>query len=92
MGAPSPLPTFVTQVSFEYTSIRSIFVMNVAGVLGMTVTFLFPVTPKNLKRQSLPFSYVDITVISTDGITHDVWLYTDITTGKSCSSVKSQDT
>lgn len=81
MGAPYPLPTTVTQLAFEYTSTRSSFLMSVAGVVEMNVTFLSPVTPTDLKRQSLPFSYVDVTVASTDGKAHDVQLYTDITAG-----------
>ena len=82
MGAPVPGPSAVTQVAFEYTSTRSIFVMDVAGVVQMNITFLSPVTPMDLKRQSLPFSYVDVAILSKDGNTHDVELYTDITAGK----------
>lgn len=82
MGAPAPLPTVVTQTSFEYTSTRSTFVMDVAGLVEMNITFLSPVTPTDLMRQSLTFSYVDISVTSTDGAAHDVQLYTDITAGK----------
>ena len=83
MGDPFPLPTTVTQLAFEYTSTRSTFLMSVAGVVEMNITFLSPVTPSDLKRQSLPFSYVDVTVASTDGKAHDVQLYTDITAGMS---------
>ena len=83
MGNPFPLPTTATQLAFEYTSTRSTFLMNVAGVVEMNITFLSPVTPSDLKRQSLPFSYVDVTVASTDGKDHDVQIYTDITAGTS---------
>lgn len=48
----------------------------------MNVTFLSPIFPTDLKRQSLPFSYVDVSVTSSDGNSHDVQLYTDITAGK----------
>lgn len=83
MGAPAPLPTVVTQTSFEYTSTGSTFVMDVAGLVEMNITFLSPVTPTDLMRQSLTFSYVDVSVTSTDGAAHDVQLYTDITARKS---------
>ena len=83
MGRPDPLPTVVTQTSFEYTSTRSSFVMDVAGLVEMNITFLSPITPTDLKRQSLVFSYLDISVTSTDGAAHDVQLYADITAGKS---------
>ena len=82
MGAPAPLPTVVNQTSFEYTSTRSSFVMDVAGVVEMNITFLSSITPTDLMRQSLIFSYVDVSVTSTDGAAHDVQLYTDITAGK----------
>ncbi len=87
MGAPSPSPTLVTQTSFEYTSTRSTFVMDVAGVVEMNITFLSPITPTDLMRQSLVFSYVDVSVTSTDGAAHDVQLYTDLTAGNSFNSV-----
>ena len=83
MGSPNPLPTVVTQTSFEYTSTRSTFVMDVAGLVEMNITFLSPITPTDLKRQSLVFSYLDVSVTSTDGAAHDVQLYADITAGKS---------
>lgn len=82
MGAPYPQPTLVTQTAFEYTSTRSTFVMSVAGTVQMNITFLSPITPTDLKRQSLPFSYVNVDVASSDGETHVVELYTDITAGK----------
>ena len=56
--------------------------MDVAGVVEMNITFLSPLTPTDLMRQSLVFSYVDVSVTSTDGAAHDVQLYTDITAGK----------
>ena len=56
--------------------------MDVAGVVEMNITFLSPVTPTDLTRQSLTFSYVDVSVTSSDGASHDVQLYTDITAGK----------
>ena len=61
--------------------------MDVAGVVEMNITFLSPITPTDLARQSLTFSYVDVSVTSTDGASHDVQLYTDITAGKSFHSL-----
>ena len=86
MGAPAESQTAVNQISFEYTSTRSTFVMDVAGVVEMNITFLSPVTPTDFKRQSLIFSYLDVSVTSTDGAAHDVQLYTDITAGKPVGS------
>ena len=87
MGAPNPQPTLVTQTAFEYTSTRSTFMMS-AGAVNMNITFLSPLTPTDLKRQSLPFSYVDVAVSSADGETHDVELYTDITAGETTIFLK----
>lgn len=56
--------------------------MDVAGVVEMNITFLSSITPTDLMRQSLIFSYVDVSVTSTDGAAHDVQLYTDLTAGK----------
>ncbi len=81
MGAPAPFPTAVTQTSYEYTSTRSTFIMDVGGLVTMNITFLSPVNPTDLMRQSLTFSYLDVVVASSDGASHDVQLYTDITAG-----------
>ena len=55
--------------------------MNVDGAVTMNITFLSPVNPTDLKRQSLPFSYLDVVVSSADGASHEVQLYADITAG-----------
>ena len=83
MGAPDPATTLVTQTAFEYTSTRSTFIMDVAGLVTMNITFLSPVNPTDMMRQSLTFSYLDVVVTAADGASHDVQLYADITAGKS---------
>ncbi len=44
----------------------------------MTLTFLSPVEPGDLRRQSMPLSYITAEVRSTDGAAHAVQLYFDI--------------
>ena len=61
--------------------------MDVGGLVEMNITFLSPINPTDLMRQSLIFSYVDVSVTSTDGAAHDVQLYTDITAGRPLSSL-----
>lgn len=78
----SAAPQNVKQVSFSYTSTASTFIMDVGGVVQMNITFLSPITPNDLKRQSLPFSYVNVVVWSTDGNSHSVELYADISAGR----------
>lgn len=44
----------------------------------MNITFLSGVTPDDLLRSSLPYTYMDVEVVSTDGSQHSVQLYSDI--------------
>jgi hypothetical protein len=83
MGAPLDVGSNVNQKSFEYTSTRSIFTLDVADKVEMKVTFLSPVVPDDLMKASLPQSYINVDVYSTDGNQHDVQLYTDISAGES---------
>ncbi|KAL1998449.1 hypothetical protein VTN02DRAFT_6160 [Thermoascus thermophilus] len=76
MGLPGS--RLVNQTSYRYTSTRSVFAMDVAGAVAMNITFLSPVTPDDLQRQSLAFSYLHVDVWSMDGKSHDVQLYADI--------------
>ncbi|KAL1297628.1 hypothetical protein AAFC00_006185 [Neodothiora populina] len=78
LGAPSEPLNTVNQNSFEYTSTKSIFGLSVNGTVGLNVTFLTPVTPTDLLRQSIAATYMDLEVFSIDGGEHEVQLYTDI--------------
>ncbi|KAI5206684.1 glutaminase A [Aureobasidium subglaciale] len=77
MGAPTG-PATATQNSFEYTSTRSVFSLSVDGKVGLNVTFLSPVEPTDLRRQSIPASYMNVEVFSIDGTEHEVQLYSDV--------------
>jgi len=80
-GAPNvpdhPLPRGLVQRSLQLTATRSLFVLEGGGV-RLNLTFLSPVEPGDLKRQSIPMSYVTAEVRSVDGKAHDVALYFDI--------------
>ncbi|KAL4912381.1 hypothetical protein BDW62DRAFT_21051 [Aspergillus aurantiobrunneus] len=76
MGLPGS--TTVNQTAYEYTSTKSIFTMHIGDMVEMTITFLSPITPSDLRRQSLVFSYLDVSVTSLDGESHNVQVYTDI--------------
>lgn len=82
MGAPSGFRNVVNQTSFEYTSTKSIFTFNADNKVQLKVTFLSPLTPTDLKRQSLIFSYMDVEVSTLDGSEHSVQIYTDISAGQ----------
>lgn len=82
LGEPNGEFDTVDQTDFSYTSTRSIFIMNVADKVEMNITFLTPVTPTDLRRQSLVFSYLEVAVSSLDGASHDVQLYADVSAGR----------
>jgi hypothetical protein len=67
----------MVQRSLKVTATRSSYVFEAAGV-QLTVTFLSPVEPGDLRRQSMPLSYVTAEVRSGDGHAHAVKLYFDI--------------
>ncbi|KAK0860093.1 hypothetical protein LTS02_008753 [Friedmanniomyces endolithicus] len=78
LGGSNQSALYVEQTKYEYTATKSIFTMNAGGVVNMTVTFLSPVIPDDLLRASLPYTYLNVDVISADGAQHEVQLYTDI--------------
>jgi hypothetical protein len=80
MGLPGSKT--VNQTAFEYTSTKSIFTMNVENKLEMNITFMSPITPSDIKRQSLVFTYLNVEVSSLDGQKHDVQVYSDISAGE----------
>ncbi|KAH9830721.1 uncharacterized protein C8Q71DRAFT_319596 [Rhodofomes roseus] len=73
----------------ELTPTRTIHVLE-AGHMNVTLTFLSPITPSDLVRQSLPFTYLAVDLASTDGQPHSVQLYSDIT-GEWLSGDRSQE-
>ena len=84
MGDPLPGAgvAVATQTAFSYTSTKSIFSFDVNGLVTLNVTFLSPLYPKDMMRQSIVSSYLDVAVQSADGSSHDVQLYTDISAGR----------
>ncbi|TRM67680.1 hypothetical protein BD626DRAFT_104598 [Schizophyllum amplum] len=79
MGTPAADADFekAVQKSVEITSTQSIYVMT-ADTVDLTVTFLSPVEPSDLVKQSIPLSYMSLSAVSNDGNTHSVQVYTDI--------------
>jgi len=62
------------QSNVSITATRSIFSFE-AGPIDLKVTFLSPVEPKDLIRQSLPFSYLNVDFNTTDAKEHEVQVY-----------------
>ena len=82
MGAPGPAsgqPALLgmTQTDLTVTATRSVFTLTAAGV-RLVVTFLSPVEPGDLRRQSMPLSYVSVQASSADGHPHQVSVYLDV--------------
>ncbi|TFK43420.1 DUF1793-domain-containing protein [Crucibulum laeve] len=80
LGAPNvPGAAFTkaTQKSSQFTSTQSIFVLS-AGPIDLTITFISPVEPTDLVKQSTPFAYMAVSAASTDGSPHSVQVYSDI--------------
>ncbi|KAJ4001755.1 hypothetical protein F5050DRAFT_1560073 [Lentinula boryana] len=69
--------TKATQKSANFTATQSTFVLS-AGSVDLTVRFLSPVEPSDFTKQSMPFSYMAISAVSTDGDSHAVQIYSDI--------------
>ncbi|KAF5369606.1 hypothetical protein D9757_010466 [Collybiopsis confluens] len=69
--------TKATQLSAQFTSTQSIFIFT-AGPVQITVTFLSPIEPTDFVKQSLPLSYLSVSAVPTDGSSHSVSVYTDI--------------
>ncbi|MEV6609393.1 DUF5127 domain-containing protein [Kutzneria sp. NPDC051319] len=87
---PDAAPRGMIQTDVTVTPTKSRFTLNGGGV-ELTVTFLSPIEPGDLRRQSMPLSYVSMQARSVDGRAHQVSLYVDIsaewTNGDSNASV-----
>jgi hypothetical protein len=76
-GAPGGGYALAAQQSLTVTSTTSTFVIKAGGV-NLTITFFSPVDPLNLRRQSIPMSYVTVSAAANDGGSHPVSLYMDV--------------
>ncbi|KAF8883843.1 hypothetical protein BD779DRAFT_1674373 [Infundibulicybe gibba] len=61
----------------EITPTRTILSFT-AGSMELEVTFLSPIEPTDLVRQSFPFTYMYLTANATDGANRSVQVYSDI--------------
>ncbi|MFF3910276.1 glutaminase domain-containing protein [Streptomyces sp. NPDC001848] len=76
-GIPDVVLRGMVQRSLTVTATRSEYVLEAAGV-RLTLTFLSPVEPGDVRRQCVPLSYVTCAVRSLDGREHSVGLYFDV--------------
>ncbi|KAH8111919.1 DUF1793-domain-containing protein [Phellopilus nigrolimitatus] len=73
----TPLLSSANQTAVQLTPTRTSYILN-AGPVTVNATFLSPIEPTDLVRQSLPFSYFYLSAQSSDGQSHDVQLYSDV--------------
>lgn len=66
-----------TVINSTYTSSHTIFVVE-AGGFQFNLDFLSPLNPKDYVRQSLPFSYLTVSVASIlPGVAANIQIYSD---------------
>ncbi|KAJ7347211.1 hypothetical protein DFH08DRAFT_808969 [Mycena albidolilacea] len=76
LGQPIP-GNASTWLATTVTPTRTILTVQ-AGPMRLNVTFLSPIEPGDWARQSFPFSYVYLDGKATDGQSHSIQLYSDI--------------
>ncbi|KAL9616903.1 MAG: hypothetical protein Q9160_008251 [Pyrenula sp. 1 TL-2023] len=78
-GVPSPAANTIAAdlLSGTYTATHSVFVLS-AGSAEITLDFFSPVSFKDYVRQSLPFSYLTVGAVGTNGARPVVQVYSDI--------------
>ncbi|MGH3158959.1 MAG: DUF5127 domain-containing protein, partial [Streptosporangiaceae bacterium] len=90
-GTPTTTQDFeqaLEQTLLEVTPTRTTFTLEGGGI-QLTVAYLSPVEPGDIRRQSIPLSYVLVSVQAIDGRSHDVQVYADIS-GEWCSGDDTQ--
>lgn len=77
MGVPNPSSSIRPAVVHraEYTATHTVFTLS-AGSVTFELDFLSPVSPSNHLRQSLPFSYLTVTM--SGAASNDIQIYSDI--------------
>ncbi|KLO05329.1 DUF1793-domain-containing protein [Schizopora paradoxa] len=77
LGDRPPNVAIANQTAASFTATRT-SVTFIFGPVEVNVTFLSPITPNDLVRQSMPFAYFYIDIASKDGAAHDIRIYSDV--------------
>ncbi|KAI0343878.1 hypothetical protein BDW22DRAFT_1314881, partial [Trametopsis cervina] len=67
-----------SQKSFIFTPTQSSYILDCGGKVNAEVMFVTPIEPTDPVRLSLPFSYLQITAVPSDGDSHRVEVYSDV--------------
>ncbi|KAJ2958686.1 hypothetical protein NQZ79_g5697 [Umbelopsis isabellina] len=94
MGAASTgsgvnITNVAKQNAITTTPTQTVFSLT-AGPVNVNVTFLSPVEYNDIKRQSIPLSYMFVTAEPSDGKSHSVQIYSDITAEWATSDTSQQ--
>ncbi|HLI58462.1 MAG TPA: DUF5127 domain-containing protein [Solirubrobacteraceae bacterium] len=76
-GDPGIAGAALEQTHLTLTATRSVFTLQGGGV-RITLEYLSPIEPGDLRRQSIPMAWVLVTARSIDGRSHAVSVYLDV--------------
>jgi len=76
-GAPTGVPNRAQQVQLEVTATQTRYVFAAGGV-NLYVDFLSPVEADDLRRLSMPYGFINMQAVATDGKAHATSVYFDI--------------
>ncbi|KAL5533554.1 hypothetical protein ACEPAG_14 [Sanghuangporus baumii] len=69
-----PEIALANQTAVEFSATRTSFIFT-AGPMQINMSFISPIEPADLVRQSVPFSYITMSASSIDGNAHDVRMF-----------------
>ncbi|KAL5519642.1 hypothetical protein ACEPAH_1325 [Sanghuangporus vaninii] len=76
-GSIVPEIALANQTAVEFSATRTSFIFT-AGPMQINMSFIGPIEPTDLVRQSIPFSYITMSASSIDGNTHNVRMFIDM--------------
>ncbi|TCD69631.1 hypothetical protein EIP91_006856 [Steccherinum ochraceum] len=79
LGGNSPAFNTTTLLGLEFTPTKTIFILQAGPSMQVNATFMTPIETDDIVKQSMPFSYLYLDAVSTDGQPHDFQAYVDIT-------------
>ncbi|KAL5536140.1 hypothetical protein ACEPAF_4245 [Sanghuangporus sanghuang] len=69
-----PEIALANQTAVEFSATRTSFIFT-TGPMQINMSFISPIEPTDLVRQSIPFSYITMSASSIDGNTHNVRMF-----------------
>ncbi|KAK7453233.1 hypothetical protein VKT23_011909 [Stygiomarasmius scandens] len=85
LGSPNVVKGNISQpdiIGLELTPTSSKFILNADNLMAINLTFLNPVEPEDLVKQSFPFTYLYIDAQTMDGDPHFMQFYIELSGGR----------